>query len=79
LPIGGDTELRDGGKMNERFLDTKAAAEYLGFKPCTLHKWRTTGGGPRFVKFGGAVRYEVPDLEEHIQASKRRTTSEEGG
>ena len=30
--------------MNDRLLSTAQAARFLGLKPQTLRKWRTTGG-----------------------------------
>ena len=42
----------------------------------TLQKWRLQGIGPRFIKLGHAVRYDVRDLEEYIESARRRSTSE---
>lgn len=44
-------------------LSTLDAALRLGLRPSTLEKWRTTGGGPRYVKMGRAVRYRLADLD----------------
>jgi hypothetical protein len=54
--------------MNEatKFLNTEQAAEYLTLKPSTLEAWRSRGGGPVFLKFGGAVRYTLQDLDAYI-------------
>jgi hypothetical protein len=42
----------------------------------TLQKWRLQGNGPRFVKLGHAVRYDVKDLEAYIECGRRRSTSD---
>ena len=54
----------------------REASGYLGLSTRTLQKWRLQGLGPRFVKLGRAVRYDPADLQEYLQASRRRSTSE---
>jgi hypothetical protein len=54
------------------------AALRLGLSPTTLRRWRWAGKGPRFLKIGGAVRYELADLELFIEASRRSSTSDLG-
>jgi hypothetical protein len=44
----------------------------------TIRKWRLTGGGPRFRKFGTAVRYAVIDVEAFEEAAARTSTSDPG-
>lgn len=45
--------------MNERetYLRPEEVAEILRLSRKTLANLRHTGGGPRYVKLGGAVRY----------------------
>ncbi len=57
-------------------LRTKAAAAYLGLGPSTLEKRRLVGGGPRYIKLGKSVVYDVDDLEAWLAANKRTTTSQ---
>ena len=45
------------------FLAEAEAASYLGLAPRTLSRWRWSGKGPAFRKFGGAVRYALTDLD----------------
>ena len=45
------------------YLNTEQAAKYIGFASGTLTKWRCVGGGPKFRKAGGAIRYKVEDLD----------------
>lgn len=61
-----------------QFLTTKRAAEYLGLRPNTLEAWRCRGGGPRFAKFGRAVRYRLIDLNDWIESRTRENTIEQG-
>ncbi len=58
------------------FLNTRQAAKLIGLAPNTLEIWRLRGCGPRFVKFGRAVRYRLADLETYIEAQTRQSTSE---
>ena len=46
-----------------RRLSTREAAQYLGVKPGTLEVWRSLGKGPRYVKLGARVVYEIADLD----------------
>ena len=59
-------------------IDEKDAAAILCVKVSTLRKWRWAGKGPRFLKLGGAVRYDLADLEAFIVASRRHSTSNSG-
>jgi predicted DNA-binding transcriptional regulator AlpA len=59
-------------------LDTRAAADFLGVSPRTLEGMRVRGGGPRFVKIGGAVRYRLASLEDYLQRQERTSTSDPG-
>ena len=62
--------------MEKDFLNTRQAAELIGLKANTLEIWRIRGGGPRYIKFGRAVRYRQSDLETYIEAQTRQSTSE---
>lgn len=59
-------------------LTEKAAAERLGLSTKTMQKWRWTGGGPCFVKLGGAVRYRIVDLDAYVAENVRDSTSDRG-
>ncbi len=63
-----------------RLLSTAEAAAQLGLSPGYLKTLRVTGGGPVFVKLGGTrrVAYDPADLDAWVQASKRRSTSDQG-
>jgi predicted DNA-binding transcriptional regulator AlpA len=59
-----------------RLVAERDASELLGVSVRTLQIWRLQGNGPRFVKLGRAVRYDGRDLDEYIEAGRRRSTSE---
>lgn len=59
-------------------LDTRAAADFLSVSPRTLEGMRVRGGGPRFAKVGGSVRYRIASLEEYLQHQERTSTSDPG-
>lgn len=50
-------------------LTESQVAEQLGLSVATLRAWRHRGKGPRFLRFGRAVRYLPADLETFIGAS----------
>ena len=45
------------------------AAQLLGVSVATVRRWRLLNQGPRFRKFGGAVRYMPEDIEAFIQGA----------
>ena len=52
------------------YLITREAAEYLGLSSRTLDRYRISGRGPVFHRFGGRVRYTREDLD--AWAARRR-------
>lgn len=62
--------------MQRRILRTPDAASYVGLAASTLEKARLTGWGPRYVKLGRIVGYDVQDLDRWLEARKRGSTSE---
>jgi predicted DNA-binding transcriptional regulator AlpA len=61
---------------SKHIVNTEAAAHLLNVSAVTLAKWRVTGEGPRFLKFGRSVKYRISDLEEWIQDQQRESTAE---
>lgn len=51
-----------------RLLTDLEAAPYLGCRPGTLRKWRSEGGGPKYIKIGSLCRYRLEDLEQFIES-----------
>lgn len=58
-------------------LTTNQAAERCNLSRRTLEKLRLTGGGPIYIRLGGAVRYRAEDLDAWIAANRRRSTSDD--
>jgi len=56
--------------FNERQLAIKWA-----ITPKTLQSWRLTGGGPKFVKLGKAVRYLADDVAAFEAANTHSSTT----
>lgn len=54
------------------------AARVLCLSVKTLRRWRWAGKGPRFLKIGGAVRYDPADLEAFMRDARRTSTSDDG-
>ena len=61
-----------GGHTDQCYVDTREAAERLGLSPSTLARYRTTGEGPWYYRFGGCVRYRADDLEVWVAGRRRR-------
>jgi len=60
-----------------RILRQRDAARYVALAESTLEKKRCDGTGPPFVRLGSrAIGYDVRDLDEWIEAQKRRSTSD---
>lgn len=62
--------LRDAKPMT-KLIPTKEAAEMLGTTEGTLKSWRSRGLGPKWVKLGAAVRYDVEELLDFIKRNTR--------
>lgn len=43
-------------------------ADFLQISKPTLARWRASGDGPRFVRFGRTVRYKKNDLFAWVEA-----------
>ena len=55
-------------KMSNHFLTERELSEFLNVHVGTIRRWRLAGKGPRFRKFGGAVRYGREDIEDWIRS-----------
>jgi predicted DNA-binding transcriptional regulator AlpA len=60
----------------ERLLTSNEAAAVFGLRVATLARWRWIGKGPRWIKVGGAVRYDPAELRRWIAAQTRCSTSD---
>lgn len=62
-------------QTKREIMDAVQAAEYLQVAVQTLARWRVEGTGPVFIKVGGLVRYELTDLNEFMDARRRKPAS----
>ena len=60
------------------YLTTGEAARYLGLSARTLKRYRVTGDGPVFHRFGGRVRYRREHLDAWAAARERISTVDDG-
>jgi hypothetical protein len=58
------------------YLTVVEAAAFLRLKPRTLDNMRSNGVGPIYCKHGGRILYNLSDLIDWSQASRRRSTAE---
>jgi excisionase family DNA binding protein len=56
-------------------LTPKEAAALLNLSTSWLAKQRLKGGGPPYIKMGGAVRYNATVLQEWMKGKQRLSTS----
>jgi hypothetical protein len=63
---------------SQKLLNSVAAGQFLDLSAHTLAKKRMTGDGPRFIKLGAAVRYDLKDLQEYVARRVRLSTSDQG-
>lgn len=64
--------------VTAEYVDTKAAAEFLGLKPSTLARWRCTrsDGPPHHSPGGRRIVYAVSELRDWMGGWRRRSTSD---
>ncbi len=60
------------------YLTTVEAARYVGLSHRTLKRYRVTGEGPVFHRFGGRVRYRRDDLDVWAAERRRVSTADDG-
>lgn len=62
-----------------RLLKQNEVAEFLGLSTAWMERSRWNGTGPRYVKFAGAVRYRLEDVQDYLAERLTNSTSEGGG
>ena len=60
----------------EGFIPEAEAADFLCQSVRTIQKWRVTGAGPQFYKFGRSVRYRRRELCEWVEDRRKAHTSQ---
>lgn len=61
------------------YLRTRAAGAWLGLSHRTLERYRITGDGPEYHRFGSRVLYHRDDLDAWAAKRRVRSTSDDGG
>ena len=77
-PVPNISGNQGGKSMNENanYMNTREVAAFLGLSPRTLDRYRVSGTGPKFHKFGNRVRYFRADVQ--AWAAERRYGSTSG-
>jgi predicted DNA-binding transcriptional regulator AlpA len=63
-------------KFWDGFIPESEAADFLCQSVRTIQKWRVTGAGPQFYKFGRSVRYRRRELTDWVEARRKAHTSQ---
>ena len=75
------TDKQEGGtSVNNtatEYLGTREAAAFLRLSPRTLDRYRVTGEGPAFHKFGARILYARDDLQSWAAARRMTSTSDD--
>lgn len=58
------------------FIDERQLSERIGIECTTLQNWRWSGKGPRYVKVGRLVRYNLADVLAWLAANTVGTEQE---
>lgn len=75
--MNGNLNGNGTGPHGTEYLSTTLAAAFLGLSPRTLDRYRVTGEGPEFYRFGSRIRYRREDLETWAAARRMRSTSDD--
>lgn len=62
-----------------QLLTQKDVAKIYGLSIAWMERARWEGTGPRYIKFGHAVRYRFEDVQEYLDKRLTTSTSEAGG
>ncbi len=79
ITVSKDYYLGDKTMDANRLLNQVEVAEFLGLSEAWLERARWAGDGPRYIKFGRAVRYKSSDIEKYLAKRERSSTSAEVG
>jgi predicted DNA-binding transcriptional regulator AlpA len=63
-------------REKKTYLSSKRVSEMLGIAPQTNVNWRNLGRGPRYVKIGRLVRYDLDDVLAFLEDRKVKTNDQ---
>ena len=78
VPVDCAKQWEAGMDDDAIYMGTRELAAFLGLSPRTLDRYRVTGAGPKFHKFGNRVRYARADIEAWVAEHRYSSTSDEG-
>lgn len=70
--------LREENLISQEYLNTKAAAKFLGLSAQRLEIWRSRGEGPPYAKISQAVRYKRSDLQDFMRSKTKFNKNNNG-
>lgn len=76
LPDDRVQRLERATLVPDEWMAPPRAAKYADSSTSTLAKLRLRGGGPRFCRIGRAIRYRRADIDDWLNSTRRRSTSE---
>ena len=63
--------------LDERYLTPKETSKMLGVSTSLLQKWRSSGVGVPYIKFGESassmVRYSLSDIKQYVENNSIKT------
>ena len=79
VPVDCAKQWEAGMDDDAIYMGTRELAAFLGLSPRTLDRYRVSGDGPPFHKFGNRVRYARADVEAWAAERRYSSTSDVGG
>jgi hypothetical protein len=73
---GTDRDNSSQINANSIFITEKQLADRWNISVKAIQRWRVVGQGPKWMKFGSAVRYPLAEVEKVEAASIRSSTSQ---
>lgn len=71
-----DTQTDAPTSSSGEFLSENQLANFLCQSVRTIQKWRVSGFGPPFYKFGRSVRYHRSEVTDWIETRRKGHTSQ---
>ena len=78
VPIVSSDQGENSMNDDTNYMNTREVAAHLGLSPRTLDRYRVSGAGPKFHKFGNRVRYLRVDVGAWAAERRYSSTSDDG-